>query len=92
MIDGFDWDDGNLSKCQKHGVTIAEIEALFAGPLTVFQDPHQNEERLRGIGKTKAGRHVFIVWTVRRSGAEMHIRPISARYMHQKEVRYYESL
>jgi predicted DNA binding CopG/RHH family protein len=23
---GFDWNDGNLEKCQRHGVTIAEIE------------------------------------------------------------------
>ncbi len=23
---GFDWDDGNRSKCQKHGMTIAQIE------------------------------------------------------------------
>jgi uncharacterized DUF497 family protein len=22
----FDWDEGNLAKCQDHGVTIAEIE------------------------------------------------------------------
>jgi len=25
----FDWDLGNVPKCQKHGVSIAEIEALF---------------------------------------------------------------
>jgi uncharacterized DUF497 family protein len=29
--DGFDCDDGNREKCQKHGVAIAEIEAFFAG-------------------------------------------------------------
>jgi uncharacterized DUF497 family protein len=28
-ISGFDWDSGNRDKCQKHGVSIAEIEALF---------------------------------------------------------------
>jgi uncharacterized DUF497 family protein len=27
---GFDWDDGNRTKCQKHGVTIAEIESFSA--------------------------------------------------------------
>lgn len=26
---GFDWDAGNWAKCQKHGVSIGEIEALF---------------------------------------------------------------
>ena len=36
---GFDWDDGNREKCQKHGVRQAEIEALFRPPdLFVFDD------------------------------------------------------
>jgi hypothetical protein len=26
---GFDWDDANRSKCQTHGVPIAEIEGVF---------------------------------------------------------------
>jgi uncharacterized protein len=29
----FDWDSGNRKKCQKHGVSIAEIESLFDRPL-----------------------------------------------------------
>lgn len=29
--EGFDRDDGNLTKCQKHGVAVAEIEALLLG-------------------------------------------------------------
>lgn len=28
-ISGYDWDDGNYQKCQKHGVSIEEIETLF---------------------------------------------------------------
>ncbi len=28
-VSGFDWDDGNIEKCQKHGVSLEEIEALF---------------------------------------------------------------
>jgi uncharacterized DUF497 family protein len=28
---GLDWDEGNLAKCQKHGVSVEEIEAVFAG-------------------------------------------------------------
>jgi uncharacterized DUF497 family protein len=27
----FDWDDGNRTHCRKHGVSIAEIEALLRG-------------------------------------------------------------
>ena len=26
--DGFDWDQGNENKCQKHGLTKTEIENL----------------------------------------------------------------
>jgi len=33
---------------------------------------------------------VFIVFTVRRKGDELLIRPISARYMHKKETDAYE--
>jgi hypothetical protein len=29
-FDGFDWDDGNLEKCSKHGVSLDEIEDLFS--------------------------------------------------------------
>ena len=27
----FDWDDGNREKCQKHGVSVTEIEAFLSG-------------------------------------------------------------
>jgi hypothetical protein len=35
---GFDWDDANRSKCQKHGVPITEIEAVFQGEFRVAPD------------------------------------------------------
>jgi uncharacterized DUF497 family protein len=31
-LSGFDWDDGNRAKCQAHGVSPAEVEALFDYP------------------------------------------------------------
>ena len=90
-IDGFDWDDGNRAKCQRHGVSIAEIESLFEGSvITIPDDEHSIvERRLRAIGRAASGRHVFVVFTIRRFGRRV-IRPISARYMHQKEVVTYE--
>jgi uncharacterized DUF497 family protein len=36
------------------------------------------------------GRGVFIIFTLRRRGDEVLIRPISARYMHKKETETYE--
>lgn len=55
-IDGFEWDEGNCEKCQKHGVSIHEIESLFKdGSLAVFFDKKHSrlEERLIAIGKTQ---------------------------------------
>jgi uncharacterized DUF497 family protein len=93
VVAGFQWDRGNRAKCQKHGVSIAEIEQLFAGPIAVFPDPaHSNaEERFKAIGRTNAGRAVLIVFALRGgAGVDRLIRPISARYMHGKEIAYYE--
>src|SRR5215469_7838098 len=33
------WTEGNRSKCEKHGVSVATIEALFRGELMVLPDP-----------------------------------------------------
>jgi hypothetical protein len=91
-VGGFDWDDGNSAKCQKHGVSIPEIESVFQRPFAVVPDvEHSNEEeRLIAIGISDQGRYILIVFTRREREGEMFIRPISARYMHQKEVDYYE--
>lgn len=91
-ITGFDWDAGNRSKCQKHGVSLKAIESAFHGAMAVFPDPahSQNEERLIGIGKTEEDRSIFVAFTLRDCGGLTFIRPISARYMHKKEVEHYE--
>ncbi|ODT74593.1 MAG: hypothetical protein ABS76_36575 [Pelagibacterium sp. SCN 64-44] len=91
LIDGVQWDDGNRDKCQKHGVSLAEIEfVLMSATLMVLPDPFPDEARLRGVGKTAEGRYVFLVWTERQSGGLNLLRPISARYMHRKEIEHYE--
>jgi uncharacterized DUF497 family protein len=88
---GFDWDAGNRAKCQKHGVTIAEIEALFSESLLIVPDAthSKSETRIRALGKISAGRMIFLVFTIRLKGGR-RVRPISARYMHAKEVASYE--
>ncbi|HUF44268.1 MAG TPA: BrnT family toxin [Aestuariivirgaceae bacterium] len=88
----FDWDEGNRAKCEKHGVTMAEIEALFQRTIMVLPDEahSQREQRVRAVGRTETGRYVFLVFTFRERGGERLIRPISARYMHSKEVRHFE--
>jgi len=57
-------DEGNRRKCRKHGVPIADIEALFSRLISVFPDPahSQREERFKAIGSTKEGRYVFCLY------------------------------
>ena len=86
MISGFDWDEGNWPKCAQHGVSKEEIEQLFEGTLAVMADPHPDEPRVRAIGKTRAGRYLFLVFMLRIVEDKTLVRPISARYMHQKEI------
>ena len=92
-VSGFDWDPGNREHCRKHGVTIAEIEALFNGTPRVAPDARHTgqEDRLVAIGRTAVGRSLFVAFTVRARLGKRLIRPVSARYMHAKEVRNYEA-
>ena len=92
QVASFDWDAANRDKCQNHGVSIAEIEATLQKPVAVFPDPRHSraEERFKAIGTTPEDRHVLIVFTLRARNGETFIRPISARYMHRKEITYYE--
>ena len=39
---------------------------------------------------SEAGRHIFLVFALRQRGGATLVRPISARYMHSKEVQHYE--
>ena len=93
VLDGFDWDDGNRQRCRKHGLTELQIEAVLRGPLRTFPDVEHSaaETRYLGIGCTEAGRHVLIAYTLRLVGGRRLIRPISARYMHAKEVKHHEA-
>ena len=89
---GFDWDDGNRSKCQKHGVLIAEIEPLFLRSPRVAPDPKHSadEDRLIAVGETGTGRPLFLAFTMRTNEGRRLIRPVTARYMHSREIAAYE--
>jgi uncharacterized DUF497 family protein len=90
-IEGFDWDAGNWPKCGKHGVSRKEIEEVLTGTPAVMPDPYPDEPRLRAIGKTTAGRYVFLIFMPRQIDGKTRLRPISARYMNPKEIDRYES-
>lgn len=90
-ITGFNWDDGNARKNDKHGVSMAEAEQVFFNaPLLLVEDTShsQAECRLHALGKTDDGRTLHITFTLRQSGSL--IRVISARDMHRKERALYE--
>jgi uncharacterized DUF497 family protein len=93
VIAGFDWDEGNSGKCQKHGLSLEAIEAVFRGPFRLAPDlaHSQVETRFLAIGKGDGNRLVLVAFTLRRGEAGDRIRPISARYMHEKERRAYEA-
>jgi hypothetical protein len=89
----FDWDKGNRAHCRKHGVSIAEIEALLRGEPRIAPDlKHAHlEDRLIAVGRTAQGRTLFVAFTIRERFGRPTIRPVSARYMHAREARNYEA-
>ena len=91
IIHGFDWDDSNIEKCQKHGVSTSEIEFLFKNSPAIFPDSKHSDTEIRyfAVGKNKASRYMFLIFTYRVKNRENYIRPISARYMHKKEINNY---
>ena len=87
----FEWDEGNRDKNDiKHGVTASEAEEVFFDPhKRAYPDPKHSltEPRHILVGKTKAGRLLFIVYTIRND----RIRVISARDLNKyREVHLYE--
>lgn len=86
-----DWDEGNWPKCGGHGVSRVEIERLFRSSPSVYADPthSRDEQRLRAIGRTAGGRWLFVAFTLRQRDGKTFVRPVSARYMHRKEVSAY---
>lgn len=88
---GFEWDEHNAPKNGlKHGVSPSESEEIFFNrPLVVADDQRHSEKenRFYALGRTDAGRRLFVVFTVRGS----KLRVISARDMNQKEREVYQA-
>jgi uncharacterized DUF497 family protein len=86
----FQWDEGNSDKNWiKHGITQSECEQAFFNFLFfVFDDRQysQNEERFYALGRTDAGKGLFLVFTYREQSL---IRVISARKMTKTERDFY---
>jgi len=86
----FEWDAGNTEKnWLRHQVSQAECEQVFFNrPFVITEDDlhSHNEARFYALGRTDAGRLLFVVYTLR----EEKVRVISARDMTRRERREYE--
>lgn len=88
---GFERDEGNARKNERHGVTPVEAEDAFFDPhLLLVPDPrHSDQEpRFHTLGETATGRRLHVTFTLRGEGTR--IRVISARDMQHKERAVYE--
>jgi uncharacterized DUF497 family protein len=89
-IEGFQWDDGNIYKNEKHGVYYQEAEQIFTNePLLLHDVKHSHKEkRFHAIGRTNNGQILHVSFTLRDNDTK--IRIISARKADKKERSIYE--
>ncbi|MEK7592471.1 MAG: BrnT family toxin [Patescibacteria group bacterium] len=87
----FEWDEGNAEKnIISHQVTKSEAEQIFRSvPVIYFEDlKHSGQEKRYMVwGQTDTGRRLTVIFTMRKT----YVRVISARDMHTKERRKYET-
>ncbi len=88
---GFDWDKENSEKIwRKHKVSPFECEQIFFNqPVVVAPDEahSQAEPRFYVLGRTDAGRLLFLVFTTHKH----LVRVVSARDMSRSEREVYKS-
>jgi len=88
---GFDWDEGNSGKSDRHGVSMAEAEQVFFSlPVLMLPDSahSQAEPRYHALGRTIKGRRLHVTFSLRESGKL--IRVVPARDMSRKERKHYD--
>jgi hypothetical protein len=80
------------TNARSYGVLIVEIEWLLTTAARIAPDLKHSatEERYLAVGRDSVGRAMFVTFTVRVKDGQRLIRPISARYMHRKEIKGYE--
>lgn len=89
QVVGFEWDEHNVLKnWEKHAVSHFECEEVFFNqPLILRADTEHSaqESRYYVLGRTDAGRGLFVAFTVRQN----LIRAICYRDMTEREKRIY---
>lgn len=92
-VDGFDWDSGNSFKNEaKHGISRQTVEAFFGRSIWVAPDVKHSstEDRFLAIGRGPGDKPMIVAFTVRAVKDLKLIRPISARFMHAREIAKYD--
>jgi uncharacterized protein len=91
VVRHLDWDPGNRDKCANHGISVEMITGFFQGEFRIIADSKhsQLETRYIAVGMSPDSRPMLVGFTFRIKKGRLLIRPISARYMHQKEARRY---
>jgi uncharacterized DUF497 family protein len=86
-IKTFHWDQYNELKCQKHGLSVQQIEDFFlTGPSFAEDSRHSvDEDRYIAFGQYM-GRYIVCAFTFRVVDFEIKIRVISARFARRKEI------
>lgn len=88
-INGFEWDKANVEHIAKHKVIPEEAEDVFFDERRVVVEDlaHSTiEKRFLIIGKTKEGRILYQIFTLRGN----RIRVISSRDINKREIALYK--
>ena len=73
--DRFDWDEGNIDHIARHEISTSEVEEAILDPNAVMLEfEAEEEERVKSVGATTAGRIIEVVFTFR----DDSIRPVTA--------------
>ncbi len=84
VLEGFEWDQGNLKHIKKHKVDYRECEDIFLNkPLIVLVDEEHSagEKRYKIFGVTTGRRKLALAITIRNN----KIRVVTARDRNRKE-------
>jgi len=85
-LEGFDWDAHNVGHIARHGVTPIEVEQVTRQPHVLFPAAARHgESRWKLLGRTKAGRYLVVVFTIRRN----KLRIVTAYPMNSAERSAY---
>lgn len=87
-IGAFIWDDFNSEKCQKHGLTLSQIEDFLLSEPSLLEDENHSEAEQRYIAFGYfEDRFLFVIFTLRIMDKELKFRVVSARYAREKEIK-----